>query len=245
MILTVDGLAKRFGGVQAVRGVSFEVAAGEMLAMIGPNGAGKSTCFDMVGGQLRPDTGQVLLNGRDVTRLGARARWAAGMGRTFQVPAVFGSMLVRENVQVALLIAAGQGWGAWRPVARRFAPEAAALLDQVGLGGQAERAAAILAYGDVKRLELALALAHGPKLLLMDEPTAGVAPEERGGLMRLVRDLATARGMAVLFTEHDMGVVFGTADRIIVLDRGVPVASGTPEAVRADPRVRAIYLGEA
>ncbi len=242
--LTADNLAKSFGGVHAVRGVSFQVAAGEMLALIGPNGAGKSTCFNMVGGQLRPDSGRVTLEGRDVTRAGPRAKWQAGMGRTFQIPAIFGSMLVRENVQVALLAAAGQTWGAWRPVERRFAPEAQALLDQVGLGPHAERPAAILAYGDVKRLELALALAHTPKLLLMDEPTAGVAPAERGALMRLVRDLATARGIAILFTEHDMDVVFGAADRILVLDRGEPVAAGPPAAIRADPRVRAIYLGE-
>ena len=242
-MLEVAGLAKSFGGVAAVHGVSFTVAAGEMLALIGPNGAGKSTCFNMVGGQLRPDAGRVTLGGRAINGLPPRTVWARGVGRTFQVTATFASMTVRENVQVALLSAAGRLARWWRPAAAQLGPEADALLDQVGLGDQAERGAGVLAYGDLKRLELAVALSNAPRLLLMDEPTAGMAPGERGALMALTRRLATERGLAVLFTEHDMDTVFSTADRILVLNRGELIAGGTPDAIRADPKVREVYLG--
>lgn len=241
--LVVEGLCKRFGGNAAVTDVRFEVHAGEMLALIGPNGAGKSTCFSMVGGQLRPDAGRVLLDGVAITGLPPRAVWRRGVGRTFQVTATFASMTVRENVQVALLSAAGQLRRWWGPARGAFVAEAEALLDQVGLLAEAERGAGVLAYGDLKRLELAVALSNGPRLLLMDEPTAGMAPAERTALMALTRRLATERGLAVLFTEHDMDVVFGVSDRVLVLDRGVLIAAGVPAAVRADARVRDVYLG--
>jgi branched-chain amino acid transport system ATP-binding protein len=244
-VLAVDGLAKAFGGVAAVRSVAFSVAAGEMLALIGPNGAGKSTCFNMLGGQLRPDAGRVLLDGQPITGLGPRAIWRRGVGRTFQITATFASMTVRENVQTALIAAAGQVARAWRPARLLFGPEADALLDQVGLRAEADRGAGVLAYGDLKRLELALALSNNPRLLLMDEPTAGMAAAERTALMALTRRLATERGLAVLFTEHDMDVVFGVSDRILVLDRGTLIADGAPAAIRADARVRAVYLGTA
>ena len=242
-ILAGEDLAKSFGGVAAVRGVSFAVDAGEMLALIGPNGAGKTTLFDLVGGQLRPDRGWVRLAGRDVTGLPPRALCRLGMGRTFQVARLFDSMLVRENVQVALLAAAGETWGPWWPLARRRAAEAEALLGQLGLSAQAEHGAGRLAYGDRKLLDLAVALAARPRALLLDEPTAGMAPGERGELMRLVREQADARGLAVLFTEHDMGAVFGFADRVLVIERGAMIAEGPPGAVRADARVQAAYLG--
>jgi branched-chain amino acid transport system ATP-binding protein len=242
-VLAVAGLGKSFGGVRAVDGVGFAVAAGEMLALIGPNGAGKSTCFNMLNGQLRPDAGRIALAGRDITGLKPRAVWRLGVGRTFQITATFASMTVRENVQMALLSHRRAVWRFWRPAIGAFGPEADGLLGQVDMLPQAERAAGVLAYGDLKRLELAMALANAPKLLLMDEPTAGMAPGERVGLMRLTRRLTSERGMAVLFTEHDMDVVFGVADRIIVLNRGVVIAEGDGEAIRADPRVREVYLG--
>jgi branched-chain amino acid transport system ATP-binding protein len=241
--LEVSGISKSFGGVHAVRDVSFSVAAGEMLAMIGPNGAGKSTCFNMAGGQLRPDRGRVVLGGRDITGTPPRAIWRLGVGRTFQIAATFASMSVAENVQMALISHAGRVFDPFGR-ARRFArDEALELLAQVGLREQADRACGELAYGDVKRLELAMALANQPRLLLMDEPTAGMAPRERIALMALTASIARARRLAVLFTEHDMDVVFAHADRIVVLDRGVLIAEGRPAEVRADAKVRAVYLG--
>lgn len=242
-LLAVRGLRKAFGGVQAVDDVSFDLAAGEMLALIGPNGAGKSTCFNMVGGQLPPDAGSVRLEGREITGLAPRAIAAHGIGRTFQITATFGSMTVRENVQMALIAHHGETWRFWRPAAARFVAEADALLAQVGLAEQAERATGVLAYGDLKRLELAVALGNAPRLLLMDEPTAGMAPAERVALMQLTRRLATQRGVAVLFTEHDMDVVFDVSDRILVLNRGALIAEGDAAAIRADPAVREVYLG--
>ncbi|MCQ4159266.1 ABC transporter ATP-binding protein [Roseomonas sp. GC11] len=241
--LVVQGLRKSFGGVRAVSDVSFHVAPGEMLALIGPNGAGKSTCFNMVGGQLPPDAGTVLLEGRPITGLSPRAIAHRGVGRTFQITATFGSMTVRENVQMALLAHRREIWQFWRPVAGRHADKADALLDQVGLAAQADRATSVLAYGDLKRLELAIALGNGPRLLLMDEPTAGMAPAERVALMQLTRRLATERGMAVLFTEHDMDVVFDVSDRILVLNRGQLMAEGNGASIRANPAVREVYLG--
>jgi branched-chain amino acid transport system ATP-binding protein len=243
VILAVRGLTKHFGGVRAVAGVSFAVAAGEMLALIGPNGAGKSTCFNMLNGQLRPDGGHIALAGADITGLAPRRVWRQGVGRTFQITATFASMTVRENVQVALLSYHRRLWRFWRAAARHFVTEADALLDQVGMRAQSDRAAGVLAYGDLKRLERAVALANAPRLLLMDEPTAGMAPGERVALMQLARRLATDRGMAVLFTEHDMDVVFGVADRILVLNRGELIAEGDGAAIRAHPRVREVYLG--
>lgn len=242
-ILVVQNLCKAFGGVRAVDDVSFAVAAGEMLALIGPNGAGKSTCFNMVGGQVPPDAGSVRLEGREITGLGPRAIAGHGIGRTFQVTATFGSMTVRENVQMALLAHRGETWRFWRPTIARHVAEADALLAQVGLEDQAERAAGVLAYGDLKRLELAIALGNAPRLLLMDEPTAGMAPAERVALMQLTRRIATERGVAVLFTEHDMDVVFDVSDRILVLNRGALIAEGDGAAIRANPAVREVYLG--
>ena len=242
-VLEAAGLGKSFGGVRVVNDVSFAVAEGEMLALIGPNGAGKSTCFNMIGGQLRPDTGQVVLLGRAIAGLAPRVVCRLGVGRTFQVTETFASMTVRENVQMALIARARRAWRFWHAAALEETDEADRLLAQVGLAAQAERAGGVLAYGDLKRLDLAMALANEPRLLLMDEPTAGMAPAERGALMYLIRDLAHRRGLAVLFTEHDMDVVFGVADRILVLNRGELIASGEAEDIRRDPRVREVYLG--
>ncbi|WP_395677958.1 ABC transporter ATP-binding protein [Inquilinus sp.] len=241
-LLQVQGLAKSYAGVQAVRGVDFTLEAGGILALIGPNGAGKSTCFNMLNGQIRPDGGRVTLEGRDITGLAPRRVWRLGVGRTFQIAATFASMTVRENVQVALLShhrRFGLGFAG-----RAYRDEADALLGLVGLGDAAERACGELAYGDVKRLELSIALANAPKLLLMDEPTAGMAPKERTALMRLTAQVARQRQIGVLFTEHDMDVVFEHADRIMVLNRGALIAEGSPEEVRRDPQVRAVYLGD-
>ncbi len=242
-VLEAQALGRSFGGVRALHNVSFTVAQGEMLALIGPNGAGKSTCFNIVGGQIRPDIGAVFLGHRAITGLRPRQIWRHGVGRTFQVTATFASMTVRENVQMALLSASGDIWRPWRAARAQHRAAADAALAQVGLRDQADRGAGVLAYGDLKRLELALALAHRPRLLLMDEPTSGMAGPERTALIQLVRRLVTQQGLAVLFTEHDMDVVFGVSDRILVLNRGEVVTEGVPQAIRADARVREIYLG--
>jgi branched-chain amino acid transport system ATP-binding protein len=243
MLLRVEKLEKRYGGVHAVAGVDFEVAAGERVALIGPNGAGKTTCFNMIGGQIRPDGGQVRLGDRNITGVGPRRLFHAGVGRTFQITATFASMSVVENVQAALESHRGGCFRLAGRACRRHRNEALEMLGRVGLVRRADEPCAQLAYGDLKRLELALALANSPRLLLMDEPTAGMAPAERHALMSLVSTLVHERGVAVLFTEHDMDIVFGHADRLLVLDRGRLVAQGNPAAVRQDPEVRRIYLG--
>ena len=242
-LLSVRGLAKSFGGVKAVDGVDFDLAAGELLALIGPNGAGKSTTFNMVGGQLRPDAGSIRLGGTELAGRKPRAIWRLGVGRTFQIAETFASLTVVENVQMALLSADRQLFSLWRRAAAHRRDDALALLAQVGMAAQAERPCSVLAYGDVKRVELAVALANAPRLLLMDEPTAGMAPPERQALMALTKRLVIERGIAVLFTEHSMDVVFAQADRIIVLDRGRLIAQGTPAEIREHPLVREVYFG--
>ena len=242
-LLEVRNLRKRYGGVDAVADVSFDLAAGEMLALIGPNGAGKTTCFNMLSGQLRPDAGSVHLAGRELSGLPPRAIWRLGVGRTFQIAETFGSMTALENVQMALLSREHRLFSMWRRAAAQCRDEAAQLLDAVGMAAQRERPCAVLAYGDVKRVELAIALANRPRLLLMDEPTAGMGMGERHALMALVRDLARERQLGVLFTEHSMDVVFGYAGRILVLARGRLIAQGDPESVRKDAQVREVYFG--
>ncbi|HEY9214184.1 MAG TPA: ABC transporter ATP-binding protein [Ancylobacter sp.] len=242
-VLSVRDLTKSYGGVRALDGVSFTVEAGELLALIGPNGAGKSTCFNIINGQLPPDAGTVHILGRNVVGMAPRHIARLGVGRTFQIAAVFGSMTVIENVQTALLAARRAMFGFWQPVSALERDKAMVLLEQTGMAKQAGHPAAALAYGDVKRLELAVALAGNPKLLLMDEPTAGMGATERTALIGLVKSLTAARELAVLFTEHSMDVVFGHADRVIVLARGGLIADGSVDEVRRDPRVREVYLG--
>ncbi len=242
-LLQVRNLGKSFGGNRAVDGVGFEVAPGELLALIGPNGAGKSTIFNMVNGQLRADSGSILLSGIELIGRKPRDIWRRGVGRTFQIAETFASLTVVENVQMALLSADAKLYSMWRRAADHRRDDALALLARVGMQAQADRPCGVLAYGDVKRVELAIALANAPKLLLMDEPTAGMAARERNELMALTRRLVVERGMAVLFTEHSMDVVFAHADRIIVLARGRLIASGAPAEIRDHPTVQEVYLG--
>lgn len=242
-LLAVEGLTKRFGGVVAARDVAFGLAPGEMLAIIGPNGAGKSTVFNMVGGQLRPDAGRVLLAGQDITGRPPRAICRLGVGRTFQVAQTFLSMSVIGNVQMALIAHHRQTRNMTARAEALHREAAFGLLARVGMAEAAERPIGELAYGDVKRVELAIALAADPRLLLMDEPTAGMAPRERAALMRLVAEIARQGAIGVLFTEHDMDAVFAHADRILVLVRGEIIAAGSPEEVRANEEVRRVYLG--
>jgi branched-chain amino acid transport system ATP-binding protein len=242
-VLSVRALTKSFGGVRAVDGVSFDIAAGQFLALIGPNGAGKSTCFNIINGQLRPDSGDVLFEGRSIAGKQPRDIWRLGVGRTFQVAATFGSMTVIENVQMALASHHQQLYQLFAPLAAQHRERAYALLAEVGMAEAAERACRELAYGDVKRVELAVALANDPRLLLMDEPTAGMAPRERLDMIALVKRLVTERGISVLFTEHSMDVVFAYADRIIVLARARLIADGAAAEIRDHPEVQQVYLG--
>ena len=242
-LLKVTGLGKSFGGVKAVDGIGFDLAAGELLALIGPNGAGKSTTFNMVNGQLRADFGSIRLDGHELVGLRPREIWHLGVGRTFQIAATFASLTVVENVQMALISADNRLFSMWKRAADHKRDEAIELLAMVGMAAQADRPCSVLAYGDVKRVELAIAMANGPKLLLMDEPTAGMAPKERNELMALARRLAHEQSIGVLFTEHSMDVVFAHADRIIVLARGELIAEGTPAQVRDDAKVREVYFG--
>ena len=243
-LLSVEGLSKSYGGIHAVRSVSFMLQAGEILALIGPNGAGKSTCFDMLNGQNVPDSGRITVMGEETTGRKPREVWRLGVGRTFQITATYPTMTVRENIQVALVSHHRRLYDFWTPMMSIERGEADRLLDLVGMAGYAERPCGELAYGDLKRLELAIALANQPKLLLMDEPTAGMAPRERVELMRLTAKTAREQSIGVLFTEHDMDVVFEHADRILVLNRGSLIAQGSPAEVCANREVQAIYLGE-
>jgi branched-chain amino acid transport system ATP-binding protein len=242
-VLEVRNLNKSFGGNHAVQNVSFDVNAGELLALIGPNGAGKTTCFNMLMGQLNPDSGSVALEGESLLGLPPRKIWRKGVGRTFQITATYPTMTVIENIQMAIMTDKNRLYSFLPHAKSLYQAEALELLQLVGMSKQAERPAAILAYGDLKRLELAIALAHAPRLLLMDEPTAGMAPQERITLMQLTADIVSERGISVLFTEHDMDVVFAHAHRVMVLNRGKLIANGTVEEIRDDPHVREVYLG--
>ncbi len=244
-VLTVSRLSKAYGGVQALRDVSFEVAADDRVALIGPNGAGKTTCFNVLNGQLAADSGEVRLDGESLAGLSPHEISRLGVGRTFQVAALFGSMSARENVQMALISRGRMQRSILGAAAQRCRAQADEVLERVGLAAEADRPCSTLAYGALKRLELAVALAPRPRLLLMDEPTAGMALGERAELMHLASQLARSENIAMLFTEHDMDVVFGFASRVLVLHLGELIAQGTPEAVRADALVREVYLGDA
>ncbi len=228
MTLEIKNLCKSFGGVHAVDNVSFGVRMGEVVALIGPNGAGKSTCFQMLQGLLRPDSGEIAWQDKSHTLMPALKLFGMGIGRSFQITQIFPSMTVLENVVLAT---------------RGDTQKALNILQKTGLAAMADSHSAKLSYGDRKRLDLALALSNVPQLLLMDEPTAGMAVDERQDLMRLVRDLAKTSRVAVLFTEHDMDIVFEIADRIVVMAQGKIVASGGADEIQKNPLVKELYLG--
>ena len=244
MSLRVQSLVRHYGGVKALDGVSFEVLAGQCVALIGPNGAGKSTCFACLAGQQSPQRGQVLWHGREVTALAPAQRQALGIARTFQVAQTFDALTALQNLQ---LVRSRERLSWWDRLAQREPAQALQGLAQVGLTAQADTVVADLPYGAKKRLELAMALAglpaRGECILLLDEPAAGLAPAERAAMMALVREVV-AGGVTVLYTEHNMDAVFGVADRVLVLMQGRLMADGTPEAVAHDPQVRSNYLGQ-
>ena len=244
-LLAVRGLRKRFGGLVATDGVDLEVAAGETLAIIGPNGAGKTTLIGQLSGDLRPDAGSIRFAGADVTALPAAARSHRGLARSFQITSIFRDFSALDNVALAVQAHAGHSFRFWRPARAEAAlrQPAAAILEQVGLGPRADVVAGTLAHGEQRQLEIAMALATRPRLLLLDEPVAGMGLDES---LRMVQLLRALRGRHTLvLVEHDMDVVFALADRISVLVDGRVIATGAPEAIRLNAEVRRAYLGEA
>jgi branched-chain amino acid transport system ATP-binding protein len=243
-LLEVKSLQKHFGGLHAVDGVDLTVEPGERRAVIGPNGAGKTTLFNLITGYLRPTAGTVTFQGADITGLPTYRVARAGIGRAFQITSIFPGLTVGENVQLGIVARQRESARPFGNVRGMHADEVASILDAVGLSAAAKERAGNLSHGDQRALELAISLALEPRLLLLDEPTAGMAPAETERTMRLVRRIADERELTVLFCEHDMEVVFGTADRILVMHQGRRLAEGTPEEIRRDPDVRAVYLGE-
>jgi branched-chain amino acid transport system ATP-binding protein len=240
----VRGVVKSFAGTLALDDVSLAVPAGQLHAVIGPNGAGKSTLFGVIAGEHRPERGTVHVGGRDVTRMAVHRRVRAGVARAFQVARVFPDMTVRRNVAAAVLAASGAAGVCWRGAPLRAAAAAAdEALERLGLAAAGDRAARTLSQGDRKRLEIAMALVLNPTLLLLDEPTAGMSPEETAATVGLVRELWSAGGLTVLLTEHDMQVVFDLAQQLTVLHRGHVLCSGDPAAVRERDDVQEVYLG--
>ena len=243
-MLEVRSLRRSFGGVAAIDGVSLTVERRQIVAIIGPNGAGKSTLFNLITGHLRPDAGGVRLGGRDVTGMAPHRLCALGVARSFQRTNIFPRLSVFENVQAALIAHRGRGRDVWSRADRLFRDEGEALLRDVNLLDKADMAGGALSHGNQKQLELGLALAGNPEILLLDEPTAGMSASETRDSMELLRRIAAERGLTLLFTEHDMDVVFSTAHRIAVLHQGRVIAEGTPAAIRSDPEVKRVYLGD-
>jgi branched-chain amino acid transport system ATP-binding protein len=242
-MLEVHELRKAFAGFVAVAGVSLSVADRQVAAVIGPNGAGKTTFFNLITGHLRPDSGRVLLDGRDVTGAPPYRICRMGVGRSFQRTNIFAKLTVFENIQAALLAHHGRGGNFWSRSEDFYRTETEELLVSTGLASAAGSIAGTLSYGNQKQLELGIALASDPALLLLDEPTAGMSATETRDTMRLLERIAAERGLTLLFTEHDMDVVFGIAEKIAVLHQGRLLAEGTPAEMRADPEVRRVYLG--
>jgi branched-chain amino acid transport system ATP-binding protein len=248
-LLRAQGLRMSYGQLEVLKGIDLAVAAGETLAVLGPNGAGKTTLFRILSGDATASAGKIVYSGRDVTRLPEFRRVRLGIGRTFQTARIFADMTVRENMVVAIERGRASrreklpGW--WRAApADAVRQEAIDNLRGIGLAPRAEQPAKLLSHGDKKRLELGLALALKPKLLLLDEPTAGMAPADRLAAVELLRDLKRQHDMTLLLTEHDMDVVFGLATSVIVLNYGEIIAAGAPHEVRENPRVRDVYLGQ-
>ena len=243
-MLEVAGINKSFAGFRAVSDVSLTVETGQIAAVIGPNGAGKSTLFNLITGHLRPDSGAVRLDGRDITGAAPHRICRMGIGRSFQRTNIFAKLTVFENLQAAFLVHRGRGRDFWSRAATLYRDETAVLLDSIGLAEQRDTVAGTLSYGNQKQLELGLALASDPALLLLDEPTAGMSATETHDTIRLIERIAGERSLTLLFTEHDMEVVFQIAQKIAVLHQGRIIAEGPPAEVRTDSEVRRVYLGE-
>jgi branched-chain amino acid transport system ATP-binding protein len=242
--LEATGLKRSFGGVSAVAGIDLAVRRGELLSIIGPNGAGKTTLFNLLTGRVRPHQGRILFEGRDVTRLSPHMRCRIGIGRTFQINNVFGNATIRENVRLSLLAHHRRTWNMFTSASTLFNDEADENVRIVGLAAQADRLASEVSYGDRRRLELAIAMSCRPSLLLLDEPTCGMSLSERPPLISLIQQVRGRTGMTVVLIEHDMDIVFSTAERIAVMHRGQFIATGKPNEIARNSEVQQIYLGE-
>jgi len=243
MILEVEGLSKSFGGLKAVNDVHLQVREGELSSIIGPNGAGKSTFFNLIGGKFRPDAGRIVFQGKDITGLAPHRVCKMGLSKSFQRQNIFPRLTAFENIQVAVLSEQGKIRNMVFPAKKQCRSETGRVLERVGLLDKQNALAGLLSYGDQKRLEIGLALANRPKLLLLDEPTAGMSPDETIIITNLIKKLADEWGLTLLFVEHDMSVVFGISEKIRVMHLGGLIAEGTPEEVQANPEVQKVYLG--
>lgn len=243
-ILSLRDVHKSFGPAKIIQGLNLDIAPSERHAIIGPNGAGKSTMFNLISGQFWPTSGQIMLKGQDISRTPPFQINRKGLSRSFQVSNIFTNMSVRENVRCAVLYAEGQGYSFWRNIGRLKGVKrrTAEILDHVGLIDKADMPAALLPYADQRTLEIAITIAGGADVILLDEPTAGMSHSETDRAIDLIR--RASEGRTLLIVEHDMGVVFGLADRISVLVYGQIIATGTPQEIRSDPRVREAYLGD-
>jgi branched-chain amino acid transport system ATP-binding protein len=243
-VLELRGIAHDFSGLQVLSGIDLDVREAERHAIIGPNGAGKSTLFNILTGRYTPRAGHVLYRGRDITGASPHRIARLGIGRSFQIINIFPRLTVFENVQAAYISHRGRGRDLFRRVERLYAEETEAVLASLGLLERATEVSGFLSHGAQKQLELGIALASEPRLLLLDEPTAGMSATETRETIRLVDRIARERGLTLLFTEHDMAVVFSIAQKITVLHQGRVIADGAPAEVRANPEVRRVYMGE-
>jgi branched-chain amino acid transport system ATP-binding protein len=243
-VLGVQQLTKKFGGMIAINNVSFDIQQGELSSIIGPNGAGKTTLFNLLTGHLRPDTGSVNFKGRDISGLPPHEICQLGIGRSFQHTNIFPRLSVFDNAQAAVLARQGNCINIFSPSKNLATDETIQVLEIVELGHSKNLPAGLLSHGDQKRLEIGIALALRPSLLLLDEPTAGMSPEETAGIASLIERMVRDQGLTAVFVEHDMSVVFGISQKIRVMHLGQIIAAGTPEEIRSDARVQQIYLGE-
>jgi branched-chain amino acid transport system ATP-binding protein len=242
-MLQVEGIQKSFGGFMAVNKANLEVKKGEIVAVIGPNGAGKTTLFNLITGVFKPDRGRVIFKEEEITKLPAYRICKRGMSRSFQVVNIFSRLTVFENVQIAMLSRHGRTFNLFSPSRKLMVEETSDILQSVGLTGKRHSVSGSLSHGDQKALEMAIALAGKPELLILDEPTAGLSPEETSRCIDLIGQLSNRLGLTILFCEHDMELVFAIAHRIMVMVRGTTIIQGPPDEVRCNQQVQDAYLG--
>jgi len=244
MFLQTKNVQKAFGRLMAVYDVNLTVEEGERLAVIGPNGAGKSTFFNLLSGYYSPDAGEILFKGKNLSRLSADQIVRRGVGRSFQIVNIYPELSVFESIQMTLIAGRRKSFNLFSPAEKMFRPETEEILAKVGLQDLARVPGGLLSHGDKKRLEIGMVLANNSQLILLDEPTAGMAPDERLATMALINELAEKEKLTLLFTEHDMSIVFAWAQRIAVMVQGQIIADGPPARIKEDPQVRKVYLGE-